>query len=216
RVAVTAYIAAQVASLESASFTSIASALHYISSSLYNAVNRVLGKLGITVTKSLSRVNLAAYFQQPTVLPSGVVKVAPVPVTITKPAPAPIEIPAVSPVQVYAPAIAPVSAPVSKPAPPSIGVMHARIERAPTLFHRPVASKVLLIGELRRRRGCPLKIQENYFVTAVAKAPDLLIVVRRGRSRKVPIPPLPGRLPSPVFAYQGLPGPPVQLAVAPG
>nr|MDO8112324.1 hypothetical protein [Candidatus Sigynarchaeota archaeon] len=221
RVAVAGYLAAQVLGIESASFTMLATKMGVLPSSLYNAVKRVLAKLGIVVVGTLSRTNVAAYFQQPTLLRGGVVNVAPVEAAISKPTPAPVAAPSVPAVHVYAPARVPASIPapvpasipVSKPASP---VLHAKIERPPSLFYRPVGAKVPLIGELRWRRGRPRVIPENHVVAAVTKAPDLFIVVRRGRSRIVPIPPLPGRLPSPVLACQGLPEPPFELAAAPG
>jgi len=201
RIAVTAYIAAQVAGIESASFTSIASTLHFLPSSLYNAVNRVLAKLGIAVTGSLSRANIAAHFQQPMVLPDGVVKVAPVPVAVTKPVPIIVVVPTVSPVNILVPVQVPASIPAALYAP-----------------SRASVPRGFVIDAIWRKRGRPRKIQENHVVAVAATAQELHIAVRRGpgRPRKNQIHLLPGLLVSPFLALQGLPGPPVELTVAPG
>jgi hypothetical protein len=110
---VTAFLSVQAIDPRAASFTAIAAAARFRPASLYNAVKRVLGKVGVVVEGPMSRANLGAMLRSRIPLGGGGVKEVPVaaaaqPVEATpveaadageiEAAPAPITIPRATPV----------------------------------------------------------------------------------------------------------------------
>jgi hypothetical protein len=76
--AVTAFLSVQAIDPHAASFTAIAAAARFRAASLYNAVKRVLGKVGVVVEGPMSRANLGAVLRSRMAIGSGIVKDVPV------------------------------------------------------------------------------------------------------------------------------------------
>ncbi len=91
--AVTAYLAAQLVSPAGVPLTLLAKALRFRAASLYNAVKRVLLKVGVAVEGPMSRANVGAVLRARVLVSNGIMKEVPVAVAEVEPiiAPAAIE-----------------------------------------------------------------------------------------------------------------------------
>ncbi len=185
---VTAYLAAQLVSPAGVPLTLLAKALRFRPASLYNAVKRVLGKVGVAVDGPMSRANVGAILRTRVLVGREVVKEAPV---------------AVAAVEIDMPVT-----PVSKKAIAGTVAVEPKVPAA-TASHVPGTARARGRGRPRMSTYIPVAPLLE-FVVARGRSLRSLEIRRRGRPRARS---LGGSLGPPGLLTTGL-GPPVPVVMS--